>query len=168
MWIFTGIFSEVFFSVPNHGGFAPANNGVWDPDSHTAVVWGTGNEKWQICTEENASEFTAELVTDTTKGAGVYRFCSYEKSTLEMAQAYKQARGVAIKIVNAGSIEDLRVTAYKAVEEKGLRNFWGWMGYFYQLYQLNGTFQMMELNNDLYPSIEPTSLEEFLKNHPEI
>ncbi|QKX64662.1 uncharacterized protein TRUGW13939_11838 [Talaromyces rugulosus] len=159
LYIFVGILCEVFFSVPDHGGFAPANQGVWDPAPKRAVVWGSGHEKWQITTEYDAAEFTAELIQDLSNETGIYRFCSFEKSTREMAEAYERARGVKVTIDTAGSLEDLKVTARNTVEKLGLQRFWEWMGYFYQIYQLNGTFHMKNLDNDRYTAVDATSLE---------
>ncbi|KAJ3579440.1 hypothetical protein NPX13_g1127 [Xylaria arbuscula] len=168
LYIFVGILCEVFFSVPGHGGFAPANHGVWDPERKRAVVWGSGHEKWQITTECDAAEFTAELIQDLSNETGIYRFCSFEKSTREMAEAYENARGVKVTIDNAGNLEDLKAVAANAVEKLGLQRSWEWMGYFYQLYQLNGTFYMRELDNDRYTAVNATSLERFLELNPQI
>lgn len=170
LYLFTGIFAEVFFSISGHGGFAPKNHGVWDPDptNRRAVIWGSGNEKWQITTEHDCAEFTAEVVTDLTKESGYFRFCSFAHSTREMVTIYEGIRRVPIKLVHAGSLDDLRSDANAAVREMGLKRFWDWMGYFYQVYQLDGTFFMRELDNKLYPSVKPTSLEEFLKENIQV
>lgn len=168
MYIFVGVLSEVFFSVPGHGGFSPSNNGVWDGEAKRALVWGSGHEKWQITTENDAAEFTAELVLDLTKGTGTYRFCSYEKSTREMAQVYEEIRGIKVTLDHAGSLDDLRDVASTAVEELGPKGFWEWMGYFYQIFQLDGTVNMNKLDNSCYPEVQATSLEDFLRLHTEI
>ncbi|QYT06331.1 NmrA domain-containing protein [Trichoderma simmonsii] len=167
LYIFTGILAEVFFSVPGHGGFAPSNHGVWDPESSPkrAEVWGSGEEKWQITTELDCADFTAELIVDLTKRGGSYRVCSFEHSIREIASIYQDVRGVSVQLDYMGSIEDLRVTANTAVREIGLKRFWDWMGYFYQLYQLNGTCHMKQLDSKQYSSLRLTSLAEFLKDN---
>ncbi|KAL6821465.1 hypothetical protein V8C40DRAFT_267805 [Trichoderma camerunense] len=167
LYIFTGILAEVFFSVPGHGGFAPSNHGVWDPESSPkrAEVWGSGEEKWQITTEQDCADFTAELIVDLTKKGGSYRVCSFEHSIREIAGIYEDIRGAPVQLDNMGSIEDLRVTANTAEREIGLKRFWDWMGYFYQLYQLNGTCHMKQLDSKQYSSLRLTSLEEFLKDN---
>lgn len=168
IYVFVGILAEVFYSVQGHGGFAPANHGVWDPNTtpKRALVWGTGNEKWQITTEQDCAEFTAELVVDTKRTSGCFRFISGEYSIKELAKVYEDVRGVQVELEFAGSIEDLKSVADKAKENQGLQNFWGWMGYYYQYYQLNGTFHMKELDMDLYPAVKSTSLVDFLKQNP--
>jgi hypothetical protein len=170
LYIFVGILAETFFSVPGHGGFAPESHGVWDPNPSTrrAVIWGTGNEKWQITTEQDCAEFTAELVTDLTKEVGCYRFCSLEYSTRDMAKIYQDIRGVPVEIEHAGTIEQLKTVADQSKNEMGIQRFWEWMGYYYQYYELDGTFYMEELDNGLYPSVRTSSLEGFLKENPHV
>ncbi|KKP06917.1 hypothetical protein THAR02_00998 [Trichoderma harzianum] len=148
LYIFTGILAEVFFSIPGHGGFAPSNHGVWDPESSPkrAEVWGSGEEKWQITTEQDCADFTAELIVDLTKKGGSYRVCSFEHSIREIASIYQKIRGDSVQLDYMGSIEDLRVTANTAVREIGLKRFWDWMG-------------------KQYSSLRLTSLAEFLKDN---
>lgn len=170
LYIFTGILAEVFFSVPGHGGFAPSNHGVWDPESapKRAEVWGSGEEKWQITTEQDCADFTAELTTDLTKKGGSYRICSFEHSIREIASIYQDVRGASVQLEYKGSLEDLSVIANVAVNKMGLKRFWDWMGYYYQLYQLNGTCYMKQLDSKQYSSIRLTSLAVFLKENMKI
>ncbi|RFU77083.1 nadp-binding [Trichoderma arundinaceum] len=148
LYIFTGILAEVFFSVPGHGGFAPSNHGVWDPESSPkrAEVWGSGEEKWQITTEQDCADFTAELIVDLTKKGGSYRICSFEHSIREIAGIYEDVRGSSVQLDFVGSIQDLRVTANAAVHEMGLKRFGAWMG-------------------KQYSSVRLTSLADFLREN---
>ncbi|KAF2098910.1 NAD(P)-binding protein [Rhizodiscina lignyota] len=170
IYIFVGIFHEVFFSKPGHGGFGPDSHGVWDPNGPVkrAEVWGTGDEKWQLTTEEDCAEFTAELLVDLSKKAGYYRFCSGEYSSREIANIYAQERGVQVNLDFKGSIEQLRATAEKAKREMGLGRFFEWGGYYFQLIQLDGTVYMERLDLKLYPWLKRTSLVEFLREHQEV
>lgn len=168
LYIFVGILGEVFFSVPGHGGFAPEHNGVWNPVAKKALIWGTGDEKWQITTEYDTAEFTAELVTDLRQESGDFRFCSFEHSTREMAKIYETARGVTFTLDRAGSLEELKKTAKQTARELGDKNSRSWMGYYFQMYQLDGTVHMKDLDNNLYPSLKTTSLLEFLQTNSEV
>jgi len=82
-----------------------------------------------------------------------------------MAKIYEEIRGVPVALNFAGSLEDLNSTVNNAQRELGLERFWDWLGYYYQLYQLDGTFYMGKLDNQLYPSVKTTPLEEFLKDN---
>lgn len=167
LYIFTGTLAEVFFSVPGHGRFAPSNHGVWDPETSPkrAEVWGTGEEKWQFTTEQDCANFTAELIVDSTKKGGSYYICSFEHSIKEIARIYQNVRGVSVQLDHMGSIEELSIAANDAVHKMGLKRFETWMGYFYQLYQLNGVCYMKKLDSKQYPSLHLTSLEDFLREN---
>ncbi|KAM0443815.1 hypothetical protein ACHAO4_010365 [Trichoderma viride] len=170
LYIFTGTLAEVFFSVPGHGRFAPSNHGVWDPEASPkrAEVWGTGEEKWQFTTEQDCANFTAELIVDSTKKGGSYYICSFEQSIKDIASIYQDVRGVPVQLDYMGSVEDLSIAANDAVLKMGLKRFETWMGYFYQLYQLNGRCYMKQLDSKQYSSLHLTSLEGFLKENMSI
>ena len=169
-YVFVGILAETFFSVPGHGGFAPSSHGVWDPISGApkAEVWGTGDEKWQVTTEQNTAEFTAELACDLSQEHGVYRFCSCEATIKEIATIYEKERGCAVTLEYKGSTDELKKVADQTQQDLGLARFWEWMGYYYQLNQLNGKSMMHKLDNGRYPNVKAVGLVEFLKQNPEI
>lgn len=170
-YIFVGILTETFFSVPGHGGFAPLSHGVWDPapGAPRVEVWGTGDEKWQLTTEQNTADYTAEVTCDLSQAeGGIYRFCGYEATAKEIATLYEKDRGYPVTIAQKGSIADLKKAADKAQRDLGQRRFWEWMGYYYQLNQLSGKTMMHNLDNGRYPNVEATGLEAFLKQNPEI
>ena len=168
LWIFVGELAETFFSVPGHGTFRPENHGVWDPAGPRAEIWGTGDEKWQMTTEEDTAEFTAEVVTDLTKAEGSYRFCGSVHGTNEIAKIYEEVKGKSVQLEHKGSLEDLREIAEKTKKETGLGRYWEWIGYYYQLRQLDGTGDMQTLDNDMYPEVKRTSLAQFLKANKDI
>ncbi|KIY01787.1 uncharacterized protein Z520_01925 [Fonsecaea multimorphosa CBS 102226] len=176
MYIFIGFFAETFFSLAGHGVFNPSTHGVWDSGSVAAgeaapraEFWGTGDEKWQITTEQDTADFTARLITDRSKeDGGVYRYCSWEYSIKEIAEIYEKERGVGVKLERLGSLEDLMVTAQKSQRELGLGRFWEWMGYTYQIHQLGGKMMMKTLDDGLYLDLKRTKLEDFLREHQEI
>ncbi|RSL38349.1 hypothetical protein CEP53_014944 [Fusarium sp. AF-6] len=62
IWILTGGLTEVYFSIPGHDNFSPAYNGPWDPENKTVDIWGTGDETWDLTTEKDAAEFSAEVI----------------------------------------------------------------------------------------------------------
>ncbi|OQV04912.1 hypothetical protein CLAIMM_09726 [Cladophialophora immunda] len=170
MYIFIGFFAETFFSLSGHGVFDPSTHGVWDSAAGKprAEFWGTGDEKWQITTEQDTADFTAALICDKSREGAVYRYCSWEYSIKEIAAIYEKAKGIPVELQRLGSLEDLVVTAQKSQQELGLSRFWEWMGYTYQIHQLGGKTMMKVLDDKLYPDLERTKLEDFLRRHPEI
>ncbi|OAP64917.1 hypothetical protein AYL99_00889 [Fonsecaea erecta] len=170
MYIFIGFFAETFFSLDGHGVFNPSTHGVWDSagGNPRAEFWGTGDEKWQITTEQDTADFTAALICDLSRESAVYRYCSWEYNIKEIAAIYEKAKGIPVKLERLGSLQDLAVTAQKSQQELGLSRFWEWMGYTYQIHQLSGKTMMNVLDDKLYPDLKRTKLEDFLKQHPEI
>jgi hypothetical protein len=169
-YIFIGMFAETFFSLPDHGVFTPATHGVWDSNEGTpkAEYWGTGNEKWQITTEQDAADFTANLICDKAREPGTYRYCSWEYSIKEIAAIYQKARGVPVQLERQGSIKDLELVAKKSQQELGLGRFWEWMGYTYQINELTGKTTMATLDSIRDWEGKSVELAEFLIRHPEI
>jgi len=98
-----------------------------------------------------------ELIRDETKAFCVYRICSIDTASRRLQRSMKRRRERWCSSGTSGSIEDPRVAAESAKKEMGLPRFWiGW-GTFTICTNLDGTFTMKELNNDLYPVVKTTS-----------
>jgi hypothetical protein len=168
LYIFCGAFGEVFFSLPGHGNFSPANHGVWDPENKTMDIWGSEDQVWQLTTERDAAEFTAEIVgRDDASQGGYWCVRSGEYSLKDIAAVYEQVRGQKVYKQHQGSVEDLRATTLEA-RKKGLKqNYFEYIGYFYQLYTYDGTWTLKTLDNDKL-RVEVTILERFLHENPSV
>lgn len=168
LYVLCGVLAEVFFSVPGHGDFSPGNHGVWDPETKSMEVWGSGEEKWQWTTEGDAAEFAAEIVTrDGAEDGGMWRVCSGSHSLTEIADTYQRVRGKSVERRTMGSVEELRKQAHAARARGSPSNFWDYIGYIYQLYTLDGTWTLKTLDNDKL-SVVTTSLEDFIRNNESI
>ena len=170
LYVFIGFFAETFFSLPGHGVFTPATHGVWDSNNGAPRVefWGTGDEKWQITTEQEAAEFTAALACDRSRQSGVYRYCSWECSIKEITASYEGEKGVTVRLEPQGTLDELKTLAAANQQKLGLSKFWEWMGYTYQIHSMSGKTQMTTLDNHLYPEMKKTSLGQFFRQHPHI
>ncbi|UPK94704.1 hypothetical protein LCI18_005639 [Fusarium solani-melongenae] len=168
IYIFTGAFAEVFFSLPGHGNFSPANNGPWDPAAKTLDVWGTGNEKWNLTTEQDAAAVTAALVSreDAAQG-GFWSFNSGEYSANDIARIYKEVRGKEVTLKMRGSVDELEQAALTARSQRPYRDYFSYIGLFYQLYQINGAYALRNVQNESI-GIKGTALEEFLRANPRV
>ncbi|KAG7410494.1 hypothetical protein Forpe1208_v009758 [Fusarium oxysporum f. sp. rapae] len=147
IWLLTGGLTEVYFSVPGHGNFSPAYNGPWDPENKTVDIWGTGHEKWDLTTEKDAAEFSVAVI--------------------ERDDIYKEVRDVEITFKERGSLDDLRKLAYSMREQKPYNDYYGFIDLFYQLFQLDGTYSLKNLDNDKF-NVKTTSMKEFLRQNPGI
>ncbi|KAL5613095.1 hypothetical protein FOVSG1_002158 [Fusarium oxysporum f. sp. vasinfectum] len=168
IWLLTGGLTEVYFSVPGHGNFSPAYNGPWDPENKTVDIWGTGHEKWDLTTEKDAAEFSAAVVErDDAAEGGFWELHSGAYSPRELAKIYKEVRGIEITFKERGSLDDLRKLAYSMREQKPYNDYYGFIGLFYQLFQLDGTYSLKNLDNEKL-KVKTTSMEEFLRQNPDI
>ncbi|KAJ9602643.1 hypothetical protein H2200_012836 [Cladophialophora chaetospira] len=170
LYVFIGFFAETFFSLPSLGVFNPATHGVWDSNDGAprAEFWGTGDEKWQITTEQEAAEFTAALVCDQSRQSGRYRYCSWEYSIKEIAAVYEKEKGIAVRLEPQGTLDDLKAIAAADQHELGLSRFWEWMGYTYQIHHMSGKALMTTRDDNLYPEVKKVGLGQFLREYPEI
>lgn len=166
VYILTGAFAEVYFSVPGHGNFSPAYNGPWDPEEHTVDIWGTGDEKWDLTTEHDAAEFSVEVIQrDDAPDGGFWQLHSGAYSPRELARIYKEVRGIEVGFNYRGSLEDLRALAFSMRDQKPYHDYYSFIGLFYQLFQLDGTYSLKNLDNHKL-NVETTSMEDFLRQNP--
>lgn len=168
IYLFTGVLAEVFFSVPGHGDFSPQNHGVWDPEKKRMEIWGTGDETWHWTTEKDSAELSAEIILreDASEG-GFWTVCSGTNTLKEIASTYQSAKSTKVQIEYMGTVEDLRVRALEARAKGSRSNFWSYIGWFYQLYTVDGTWKLGALDNWKL-NVQTTSLREFLENNPSI
>lgn len=168
IYILTGGLTEVYFSLPGHGNFSPAYNGPWDPEKKTLDIWGTGDETWNLTTEKDAAEFSAEVIQrDDAPEGGFWELLSGEYSPRELAKIYKAARGVEVKFNHRGSLDDLKDLAHTLRNQKPYNDYYSFIGLFYQLFQLDGTYSLKKLDNHRL-NVKTTSMEEFLRQNPQV
>ncbi|KAF9352887.1 hypothetical protein BGX26_009325 [Mortierella sp. AD094] len=169
IWILTGVLAEVFFSVPGHGNLSPEHHGIWDPTVKSVDIFGTGREKFDWTTEQDAAKFSiAILESPDAHLGGFYTVRSGCHSVREFKATYEKVRGTAVKVIEKGDLQVLESTALQARIQGSPNKYHEYIGYFYQLYTINGTLALRNIDNDRFPDVRATSLEEFLQQHPEI
>ncbi|KAI1333618.1 NAD(P)-binding protein [Xylariaceae sp. FL0016] len=154
-WIITGILAEVLFSAPGRVSFTPAFHGSWDGPGRRVEVWGDPAVKWQWTTEGDAAD------------GGWWTVASGQHSLVELAETYGKVRGCDMKIEQMGSVEELRERARAARAEGKPNAFWYYIGYYYILFMVDGTYHRADLDNDRL-GIKGTCLEKFLQDYPEV
>ena len=165
VYIFTGVLAEVLFSTL----FTTKYNGIWDPDNHQFVTYGTGNEVWHVTTYADAAEYTIEVLQlPEAADGGFFSFASFAHFTKELARIYGKARGLGVPVKLQGSVDELRKVAQTAREKGDVRRYFEYIGWFYQLYTLDGTWVLDDLDNGRFPHVKNASLEEFLGENPQI
>lgn len=168
IYMYIGIFAETMFSMFGHGHVGPDMPLVWDSDTKTINIWGTGHTTWFWTTETDAAEFTAEVIQrDDAAQGGFWNVCSGAHSLREIAQIYERERGIRVTLNIQGSIDELEAKALTARKNGDKRNYHLYTGLFYQLYASNGDLNFRKLDNDRL-QVSGTSIEKFLRQHPQI
>ncbi|KAJ4141966.1 hypothetical protein NW754_014755 [Fusarium falciforme] len=166
IYIFTGVLAEVLFSAPGHGHFSPAHNGVWDLESKKMEIWGTGEEIWHWTTERDAAEFTTAIIErDDAPQGGDWTVCSGSSTLKELATIYGKVRNCKVDIRMKGTVDELRERALEARRQGSRRNYWPYIGWFYQLHTVDGTWSLGELDNERL-GVKTTGFDEFLREYP--
>lgn len=132
IYIFIGIFAETLFSTAGHGHVGPDMPLVWDADTKTFNIWGSGFTTWFWTTEKDAAEFTAEIVQrDDAAQGGFWNVCSDAQSLREIARVYERERDTEVTLSVQGSIDDLETQALTARKNEDKRNFYLYTELFY-------------------------------------
>lgn len=168
VYILTGVFAEVLFCVPGNAPYSTAHNGVWCPENKRMEVWGSGDEIWHWTTEADAAEYTVAVLEhkDAAKG-GLWSVCSGANSLRELSSIYGTVRDRHVDVVVKGSAEELRATADEARQRCGAKKFWEYIGYFVQLYTIEETWVLKDIDNSKL-DVQPTTFGEFLQQYPEV
>ncbi|KAI0101505.1 NAD(P)-binding protein [Nemania sp. FL0031] len=167
-FVFSGILAEVLFSAPGRVSFAPSNHGVWDPEAKRAEIWGDPARKWQWTSEADAAEFSVAIAEreDAAEG-GFWTVCSGYDTLEDIARVYGQVRGTPVEVKRVGSVEELREKALVGRARSHPSRMWDYIGYFYVLFIVDGTWEPGSFDNEKL-GVKGTSLEEFLRQNPEI
>jgi len=180
--ILTGMLAEVFFGTHPEQGFTPADDGVWNPAPVVPVgaegsprvramdIYGSGNEPWFFTSEADAGAFSIEVVTGPdAENGGFKSLVSWVHSLREVAEIYKKVHPEArVDITEKGSVEELEEKAIAGKVKWGREKFWEYHRLFFQLFTVKGIWNMDKLDNETYPGVKASSLETFLKEHPDI
>lgn len=167
--IFSGTFLDVLFGGEGQGDFTPDVGGVWDSrvEPRKLHIWGSGDEKWCLTTEEDGGKWAVELVTsDNAENGGFVSLCSMESSLTEIRQTYERVKGKGVEVIKRGSVEDLEKTVR---EKKAVAAHWAdWLRYAFVLCCVKGTWALeRKLVQGFEPS-RPTTLQEWLEKHPHV
>lgn len=143
-----------------NGGFMdlmldPGTPGLIDLDKGTAMLWGTGDEPFDLTTVDDTARFTARVATDPADLSGV-RYLSGDRTTFNtIIGETERITGTTLTRNVLGSADDLRrITA-------GADDPWSVVPQWYFLSMLTvAPFPTNE--NDRYPDAHPTGLHDYL------
>lgn len=133
----------------------PARPGLVDVDASRVVVWGTGDEPFNVTTLDDTARFTARLATDPADVSGVHYLSGAETTFNGIAEETERLTGTPVTRHVLGSAEDLR----RIVE--GADDPWSVVMEWYLLSMLT-VAPFPTTDNDRYPEARPTGLRDYL------
>ncbi|KAH7084370.1 hypothetical protein FB567DRAFT_80549 [Paraphoma chrysanthemicola] len=168
-FVLIGVLAEVLFGTTGHNYFTTKQHGPWDPESKKMEIWGDEDRKWNWTSERDVARFISGILSlpaATIKGKQFWNVSSGVDSLVNIARVYGETRHRETEVVHMGSVDELRQKAYEA-KNKGKRGtFWEYIGWFYNLHTVDGTWLLGELDNDLI-GVEAEGLKEWLERNPE-
>ncbi|KAF2027044.1 NAD(P)-binding protein [Setomelanomma holmii] len=169
-FVFTGVLAEVLFGSPGHAYFTTKNHGPWDLENKKMEIWGDQNRKWNWTSEKDVARFVAGLLSlpaEKIKEKEFWNVSSGVDTLSEIARTYGKLRGREVEIVRMGSVEEMREKAFEA-RKRGKRSaFWEYIGWFYNLWTVEGIWLLGELDNGEI-GVEGEGLEAFLKRYSDV
>lgn len=143
------------------GGFMdmmldPAAAGLIDLHAGTVMLYGTGDELFDLTTVEDTARFTARAATDPTDLSGVRYLSGARASFNTIIAETERLTGTALTRTVLGSADDLRRTI------AGAEDPWSVVPQWYLLCMLTvAPFPTNE--NERYPDARPTGLRDYLE-----
>jgi hypothetical protein len=160
--IFSGMLAEVFFGLDGQDGFTPRDGGVWDPIEKRMEIWGSGDEEWNLTTEEDAGRWGVEVITaDGAEDGGFVTVCSWICSMKEIKAKYEALKGKEVGWDSKGDLEQLRGIAQRE-SKSGLRRFWEWHRHVFMENCVSGRWNLKNIENERFPAVKATSMEAFI------
>ncbi|KAH7187523.1 NmrA-like family protein [Fusarium oxysporum] len=139
--------------------------GLWDAQKECFRYWGTGDEKWEFTSYNNAAEYTAEVALDR-EANGWLSFRGDHVSIRDIAADFKAVYDCEPKLERLGSLDDLFKLMH-TTRDRDPSNFGAWLGLFYTYYSLNGQTALPEpLDCSRYPNVQVDKVRDFFTKTP--
>ncbi len=132
-----------------------------DVTTQTAYVWGEGKQPMDWTTYADTARFTAQVAVDQRPVPPVFSIAGDVVDFVGLVRAYELGSGKKLKVERLGSLADLdaRIDQLRKAEPA---NIHAWLPLAYSRAMLNGEAKLERLMNDRYPSIQPTTVREYV------
>lgn len=143
-----------------NGGFMdmmldPSSPAIVDPNTNTANVFGTGDERFDLTTVDDTARFVTLLATDPSDVSGVRKVSGSQTSFNEVIAGIEEASGQSITSNTVGGADDLRAMI------SGADDPWDVMMQWYLLSMITVP-AFADTDNDRYDGFSPTTLQQYL------
>ncbi|KAJ5880497.1 Translation elongation factor [Penicillium subrubescens] len=137
---------------------------IWDPETQSMAVWGSGNDAWDLTSYKTAAAYTAAVTMDPS-AVGVFRFLGDHKSASEIKEIFENVYHSELRLDRLGSIDDLFNTV-QAEFAKNRDDISKWAPQCFAYWCTSGKAYLGDdLDNHKYPHVQPVNLEAFLHSH---
>ncbi len=129
----------------------------FDDEAGTATFWGSGDEHFEATTIADTARYVARVAVDDSVAPGKFAVAADDISFGEIVAAHEEVTGKKYEPNSRGDADELRAWA-DARRDEGDHGS-ELMGRYVQ-YMITGQTRLDGLQNDRYPDIEPTTLED--------
>lgn len=138
-------------------------------ETRSVVYFGTGEEKMSFTTLDDLAKYTLIAINDQDViKRGVYYVESSHCTMPELADIYGKVRGYEMKKQCYGGKPELQAMLQQARENIGAFQADKYIDLAYGMVFLNGKAAIDPIDNERWASrVTPTSMEQWLKEHPE-
>lgn len=133
----------------------PATPGLIDLSAGTVMMWGTGDEQFDLTTVDDTARYTARLATDPDDVSGVRYLSGSRSSFNEIVAETERLTGTTLTRNVLGTADDLRELTAAAEDP------WSVVPQWYLLAMLT-TPPFPSTDNDRYRDVRPTTLHDYL------
>jgi nucleoside-diphosphate-sugar epimerase len=134
---------------------------VIDAETQTAFVWGEGKQPMDWTTYADTARYVAEVAADERPVPRVFSVAGDVLDFEGLVGAYEAGAGKKVRVERLGSLDDLdvRIDQLQTADPADLHTYLPLM---YYRSMLNGEGKLDRLMNDRYPSIQPTTVRDYV------
>jgi nucleoside-diphosphate-sugar epimerase len=150
-FILNGAFTEVQLSPWGR---------LFDFQAGTFTYWGDGEIPCDLTTMDDTAKYTAEAIADPMMENRALKVAGDVLTMKQILAAYEETTGKKLIEKQSGSVEQLKVSIEQSRNKAKTHFEYLAEQYHYTLVSGKGKFD--QLDNDLYPHIQPTTVREFI------
>ena len=128
-----------------------------DEAAGTASFWGSGHQPFDATTVDDTARFAARAAVDPDIRGGKFAVAAQQLTMTDLVHHAEQINGRSYQPISYGSVDDLHAFL-NAQREQGNGDSVIWAAYL--LYMLGGQTRLDDLQNERYPDIKLTTLDQ--------
>ena len=142
--------------------FLQPGQGLIESDGKTLTYWGDGEQLCDLTATDNVAAYTARAVLDPEMVARPLRVAGDVMGMKGIKAAYEAATGKTLTENCMGSVDDIKVEIDKRKKEGQPPKNYMYLQYYWVMF--SGKGKLDPLDNQRYPDVQTTSVEDFFKS----